>query len=103
MLRREWPVQADLHQRERYIGLMLVISGTDAKTYYNMLYLDRANIDIALGEKLQWRELPNRKQSDIGLYKRDVEITDRDNWPQQHAWFKEKLKGTAPTLLCPAH
>ena len=35
---------------------------------------------------------PNRKQSILGLYKRDVEITDRDNWPQQHAWFKEKLE-----------
>jgi hypothetical protein len=90
--RSNFHIDAFINQRERYIGLMLVISGPDAKTYYKLLLQDKAKIEAELGEVLTWRELPNRKQSDTCLYKRDVEVTGRETWPEQHAWLHQKLE-----------
>lgn len=78
--------------RERRIGLQLVIHRGEIKIFYRQLLAERAVIEQTIGQPLEWRELPDRKQSDVTLDNTQFDPTNRTQWPQQHAWFMEKLE-----------
>lgn len=78
--------------KESRIGLGLSMTGPDAKPHFHLLSQDREKIEKEFGETLEWLELPERKESRIMLHDRQADPTDRDGWPEQHAWLSEKLK-----------
>ena len=81
-----------VNTRDRNIGLWLAIKGRNAKTHFHSLADERAAIERELNEVLDWRELPNKKESRIELRREDFDPTDCDSWPQQHAWMFERLE-----------
>ncbi len=78
--------------KEGRIGLGLTITGPEAKPHFHLLSQEREEIEKEFGERLEWLELPGRKESRIELHDRQADPTDRDGWPEQHAWLSEKLK-----------
>lgn len=65
------------------IGIRLVILGPDAKTYYNLIASQQEEIEEAVGEGLQWRELPDNKESQINIW-HECDPTDQPAWKEQH-------------------
>jgi hypothetical protein len=69
-----------------------MIHGPKAKPHFHLLSKDRATIEAELGEALEWRELPAKKQSNVVLRRLGVDPTVREDWPEQHAWLQAKLE-----------
>jgi hypothetical protein len=83
---------AMVNTRDSLIGCGLICSGPDAKSHFNLLFRDKKVIEEEFGTPLEWRELPDKKESQVFLRQHDVDPTDRDRWPEQNLWLKEKLE-----------
>lgn len=62
----------------------------DDKELFRSLYGHKEEIEKAVGAELDWRELPDKKASRI-LIKKDVNLTDEQDWPQQFEWIMDML------------
>lgn len=60
------------------------------KDLFRMLHGHKQEIEEEIGAELDWRELPEKKVSRI-LIKRDANLTDEQEWPQQFEWIMNKL------------
>ncbi len=80
------------NMREGGIGVQLVIREGDAEVSYNTLYQQRGEIGAEIGDALEWRELPEHKQGQVMLRRYNADPTNRAQWSEHHAWFKEKLE-----------
>ena len=75
--------------RTRQIRVRLIIRAENATAYFNLLKLQKEEIEREIGE-LQWDERPGRISSSIAsiaLYKNDTDLTDEADWPNQYAWL----------------
>lgn len=76
---------------QRRLGVNLTIIDPNSKPHFHLLRAQKAQIETEAGESLEWSELPAKKSSYITLYSWNIELTNRDDWPQQHKWMAEKL------------
>lgn len=74
------------------IGVQLVIQGIDAKERYNTIADQREEIEKEAGEQLEWRELPDKKESQINSGWHECHPNDQKAWEKQHEWLFEKLQ-----------
>ncbi len=83
---------ARMNTRDGEIGVYLNIYGPDRMAHYHLLH-DRCKTDIesGIGRALNWRALPDAKESHIET-SRDDDPTDRRDWPSQHAWLKNTVE-----------
>ena len=84
-------LSASFVRTRREIGVWLVLQGPLAKPHFHLLAGDRAEIESELGAELEWRELPGKKESHVVL-RRSADPTRREDWPEQHAWLRDKLE-----------
>jgi len=63
----------------------------NSKDLYRKLFIDRGAIEQALGESLQWNELPGKKASRIKMI-RSADVTNPENWGEYLKWLKEKAE-----------
>ncbi len=77
---------------KHFIGIGLIIEGTEAKPHFHLLLRDRDVIEAEIGHALEWRELPNKISSRISLFNHSFDPTDRTTWLEQYAWLKENLE-----------
>lgn len=75
-------------QQQSQVGVELYIN--DDKELFRSLYERKAEIEACVGAELDWRELPEKKASRI-LIKKDANLTDEQDWPQQFEWIMDKL------------
>jgi hypothetical protein len=77
--------------RDDRSGLSLQIAGPQAKPHFYALR-DRwkTEIDSKLGP-VEWRELPNAKESQIALT-RPGKPSDRSTWPELDKWMAEQAE-----------
>lgn len=75
-------------QQQSQVGVEFYIN--DDKDLFRMLYGHKEEIEAEVGEELDWRELPEKKASRI-LIKRNANLTDEQDWPQQFEWVMDKL------------
>lgn len=85
--------------RDRLIGVELVLKHPECDEMYAGLKTARAQIEEALGQPLEWNELPGSFR--IVLAERGYDPVNRADWPRQHAWLIDKLKGLQQHLLKP--
>lgn len=85
--------------RDRQIGVELVLKHPACDEMYAGLKMARAQIEEALGHSLEWNELPGSFR--IVLAERGYDPVNRADWPRQHAWLIDKLKGLQQHLLKP--
>lgn len=62
-----------------------------AKVYFELFLADKDSIEAELGESPIWYNPPNKKACKI-YFRKPVDILNREDWPSQHAWLKEKLE-----------
>ncbi len=63
------------------------------KEKFKELYEQKDTIEKSFGEALEWQD--DRKHSIIKLKsdsEKSADIENKNNWPEYHAWFKEKLE-----------
>src|SRR5699024_7888873 len=60
----------------------------DNKDLYQQFYSHKENIELKIGESLDWRELPNKKANRISIEK-DVELKSKNDWESQFNWMQE--------------
>lgn len=77
--------------RDKRIGVILVCGGKDAKAYFHLLAKQKQSIEAALDENLDWREMPQKKQSHVASQRNDTDPADRASWPEQRAWLAKTL------------
>ncbi len=66
----------------------MYIHGENSKKAFQLLEIERENIESDIQEKLGWLELPDGQDSRIVLYS-DSDIRERDNWAEYFRWFRE--------------
>lgn len=77
---------------DQRIGANLVMTGTTAKNFFNQLLVNRAEIESAFGQELDWREMPDKKESQVGLFREQSNPLNRADWAEQHKWLRETLE-----------
>ncbi|MDB2550416.1 DUF4268 domain-containing protein [Rickettsiales bacterium] len=91
--RSHFYIDATVNTRDSKLGIGLKIADkNNAKNFYNLLLLDKENIEAEMQEKLEWRELPDNTKSEIILFKNNVNLADEKDWNSQHKWFKENIE-----------
>lgn len=63
----------------------------DAKAYYALLEEQKEAIEKELGEPLIWHN-PENKRASRAYIRKAVDLNNRQDWPNQHAWLREKLQ-----------
>jgi hypothetical protein len=77
--------------RDNKIAVELAMNAEDAKEIFRELYEQKDAIEKAIGEPLDWREMPDKKASRIVLFK-SADGYKEDTWSEQLAWLREKLE-----------
>lgn len=73
----------------------------DNKELYHKLFNHKAEIEIALGENLEWMELPNKKASRLRILK-DGALDDENKWEDNFDWLlsvAEKFHSVLPKFI----
>jgi hypothetical protein len=77
-------------QRNR-ITCQVSTFGQYSKAIFHRLLAQRGAIEAELGEKLDWRERPDMKESHVVLELANQDPADESQWQTQHAWLAERL------------
>jgi hypothetical protein len=75
---------AVVSKQKKYLSVYLVITGEARIPHFNLLMQQRTEIENQLGETLEWRELPEGKESHIKRTFEGIDPSDKDDWPRQH-------------------
>lgn len=90
--RANFVLDALLNSTEKRVGVGLTIGDADAKAFFWLLHRDRDGIEQALGFKLDWMELPERKASRLVHYWEGTDPLDKAKWPEYFAWMRDRLE-----------
>ena len=91
--RSHFYIDATVNTRDSRLGIGLKIADKNhAKNFYNLLVLDKEEIEAEMQEKLEWRELPDNTKSEIILFKNNVNLSDKKDWNTQYGWFKTDIE-----------
>jgi hypothetical protein len=91
--RSHFYIDATVNTRDSRLGIGLKIADKNhAKNFYNLLVLDKEEIEAEMQEKLEWRELPDNTKSEIILFKNNVNLSDKKDWNTQYGWFKTNIE-----------
>ena len=78
-----------MSKEKRYICVGLVKS-PDAKSRFQRLRQNKAEIESEVGAELSWEDNP--KRCNIRHYRRDTDVENRQDWDRQHQWIYEQLE-----------
>ncbi|WP_152050800.1 DUF4268 domain-containing protein [Tautonia marina] len=78
--------------REASIAVELTFWYDQAQAYYTILSRDREAIEAEIGEPLEWQDQGDRRHSKIRIKREGVDLANRQEWPDQHQWLREKLE-----------
>jgi hypothetical protein len=80
-----------MNTRAKFIRVEVYLSGTDAKTHFDMLAAQRGEIETALGSPLDWQRLEDGKDARICRTLLDVDPAQRNDWARQHGWLVDTM------------
>lgn len=78
-----------VNSQTNQLGCEIYIS--DSKDLYDGLEAKKDEIESQLGEKLEWKPLPEGKASRIKL-SRNGELNNQDSWEDYHQWLCDKVQ-----------
>lgn len=76
---------------DKQISAYLCLAGPDAKPHFYLLQKEKEAIEREFGTAIDWRELPDKKESHL-MMRKNVDPNDRASWPEQHKWLAEQLE-----------
>lgn len=83
-------IMAIVSSRDRHVDVELRLDGNDSKAHFHLLHARKDEIETELGFSVEWLEKPELKGSSISVT-REAETTDRNSWPDLHAWTLGKM------------
>ena len=86
-----------INQIQKRNELNIEIYIDNNKEFYAKLEADKELIEQTIDERLDWRELPNRKASRI-ILAREADFSDKTKWEEQFAWIVEKALKLVPVI-----
>lgn len=63
----------------------------DSKETFHLFYAKKEEIESELKQKLEWREIPDKKASRIHISK-DADVTKKDEWENCFNWLMEEAE-----------
>jgi hypothetical protein len=78
--------------KQQLKAIFFINDREDAEFLYRSLEQDKAAIESEMGEPLIWDAGENKKGFAVYYLLENVNPADESDWPQQHAWIKEKLE-----------
>lgn len=85
-------IVARMNTRDKEIGLYLNVAGDDKASYFKILKAKyKEQIERQIGMEMDWRELPDAKESHLEVYYK-ADPTDQEDWEQQHSWLKNTVE-----------
>ncbi|NIA15065.1 MAG: DUF4268 domain-containing protein [Nitrospiraceae bacterium] len=90
---RAWcQLVAKVNTRAKDIAVYLCLQGPDRTPHYHLLHDGfREKVEGSIQMPLEWRELPDAKESQLITYMK-ADPADRRSWPRQHEWMKKTLE-----------
>lgn len=79
---------ASVNSRESRVGMEVYIDHDNSKSMFKQLQAQQAEIDVALGVKLEWMELPDGHACRILQVRPESPLEREDQWPAYHAWLE---------------
>lgn len=83
---------AIINTRENRIGVELYLGDENATAFFNLLQLERTEIEQEINAGLEWKELPTKRACRIITYLENVDPLDKVQWPRLHEWLHEHLE-----------
>ena len=77
--------------REKKATIQLYINDDQDKVFFDALYARKNEAENAIGKKLEWRRLDNKKASSIDLEKR-IDVENENNYIEIFSWYKEYVE-----------
>ncbi|TVQ59875.1 MAG: DUF4268 domain-containing protein [Phycisphaerales bacterium] len=78
--------------RQKQIGwVQLIIYGSDHVPFYRLLLREQQAINHEMGAALEWRELPEGKESHVRLNFEGFDVDNRSDWPRQHELIRDAI------------
>ncbi|CAJ2377120.1 MAG: DUF4268 domain-containing protein [Gammaproteobacteria bacterium] len=62
------------------------------KKFFDLLKKEKEEIEKEVGEKLEWRKLKTKRQSQVNLHRSDCNLKDTENWQMLQEWINENLE-----------
>jgi hypothetical protein len=92
--RSGFQLSAVIYHEERLIRVELYMHQKDMppKQAFKILESARGDIERDYGSQLDWQELPERRASRIAVYLKDVDLSDKSDWPRQQRWIVGQLR-----------
>ncbi len=81
-----------MNNRERHIGVALVIAGTRSREKYQRLHESMSQIETELGAELEWDYKKDREFNFIYRHRPDSDPSDRYTWTEQFEWLLHILE-----------
>ncbi|WP_127561017.1 DUF4268 domain-containing protein [Nioella ostreopsis] len=78
-----------MNTRENWVRVEIYFSGKWAKSDIQQLEHQRVALEDAMGEKLDWQPLPEKRDARVCIAL-NANIDDETDWPHQHKWIVEK-------------
>lgn len=91
--RTHFALYTSINVWEKWVSVTLYFTGPDPKPHFHLLFQDKDAIEREIGGELEWRELPDQKDSQVRLQLFDKDPNDRDTWPTLHSWLANTLEG----------
>jgi hypothetical protein len=85
-------LSALVNTEKKRIGVQLVIDHLASKSYFKVLEQSKADIEVAVGCVLNWKELPQYKESRIEIFREQADPANRKDWPAQQRWLVDTLE-----------
>jgi hypothetical protein len=80
---------ATVNTREKRLGMEVYIDHENSKDIFRQLKAHQAQVDQALGAKLEWMELPDGHACRIQQVRGDAALANESQWPDYFAWLEQ--------------
>lgn len=80
---------ASVNSRENRVGMEVYIDHDNSKSMFKQLQAHQAEIDAALGVKLEWMELPDGHACRILQVRPESPLDGEEQWPVYFAWLEQ--------------
>lgn len=85
---------AFVNTKDKQIGIRVFLEGSDRNAMYHLLFQDKEEIEKEIDFQIDWEENPDKKSNIIVMRKNKTNPSDKEGWPNQHAWLLEKAEKT---------
>ncbi|MDQ3005788.1 MAG: DUF4268 domain-containing protein [Chloroflexota bacterium] len=89
--RSKFQISLTASMQNKRMGCEIYLRGKNAKTGFKLLSEKKSEIEAKTGA-LDWRELPDKQDCRIALFKYEIDVRNRSNWSNAYSWYKEKAE-----------